>query len=146
MSAEAAESAACATLHPRLAPAVGAFFGALVFTFFGERILRLFGLRDGWWMALPFAAFAVLWVRAAALYLKQRAKMRLYVTPEQFRIGELAVRHFQVTGVRRYKDLRFKGVRVDRGDDLWTGIPASFHEPGQVLEAFRQCGYPVVGK
>jgi hypothetical protein len=131
------------TLRPRLAIPIGFFVFALFLGWLGAGLLRMLGLRDGWWVALPLLCFAALQAWAGIRVLRQRTALELHVTPEKFSFGEVSGRQFQVTSVRAYKELRFKGVRIETGSERWVGIPAHVHEPRRVLAAFREHGYPV---
>jgi hypothetical protein len=75
--------------------------------------------------------------------LKLRNALAIHVTPEKITFGDTTMRRVQVTAVRKYADLTFKGVRVEFGSDGWLPISATHHEPGCVLRAFREQGYPV---
>lgn len=133
------------TLRPRLATPAGFAISALVLAWLGERTLTGVGFAHGWWLGLPLLALASLQGLAALRLFRHRGRLLLHVDAERFTFGDISRRHFQVTSVRRYKDLRFKGVRVDLGSDQWVTISASYHEPGAVLAAFRTHGYPVEG-
>jgi hypothetical protein len=118
---------------------VGVFLGLV-----GWVALEAGTLRYAWWIVLPLWCLAALQGLAGFMLLRHRRMLVLQLTPEQFSFGETTIRHFQVTAVRTYRDLHFKGVRVDLGSDAWMPISATHHEPGRVIKAFREQGYPVV--
>jgi hypothetical protein len=74
---------------------------------------------------------------AIARAVGNRGALVITLTDDAFTVGDVAVRRFQVTSIRRYKELMFDGVRVDLGSERWLGILANHHEPRTLLKAFR---------
>lgn len=131
------------TLRPALAPPLGFLFFALFLGWMASVTLDVLGLRDGWWIGVPALLLAAMAAVAALRTLWLRSSLVVVVRDDGFTVGELNVRRFQVTAVRRHKELLFNGVRIDRGPDLWVGIPNSVHAPTRLLAVFRKHGYPV---
>ena len=131
------------TVRPALAPPLGLVGFALFVGLIGSVALGVLGLRDGWWIGVPALLLAAMAAVAALRTFTLRSTLVLVVRDDGFAVGDLDVRRFQVTAVRRYKALLFDGVRIDRGPDLWLGIPNSVHAPTKLLAVFRKHGYPV---
>lgn len=129
-------------LRPRLAGPFGSIAFAAFLGLVGYITLEAGTWTGAWWIVVPIWGFAALQVWNGVKLLKYRKDLSLYVTPERVTIGDTTMRRSQVTAVRKYKDLHFKGVRVDFGPEAWLPISATHHEPGRVMRVFRQQGYP----
>jgi hypothetical protein len=132
-----------AIVRPRIGTPIALALLSVFLGYIGAMALWAGGLRHAWWAAAVPWLLAGLAATGAFRSLRTRSLLVLRVTPERFIFGDATVRQFQVTGVRRFKDLRFKGVRVDLGSERWLAIPAHLFVPSRVLAVFRSRGYPV---
>lgn len=130
-------------LRPRIAAPIALALFAVFLGYIGSVALWAGGLQYAWWAAAVAWLLAGFAATGAFRLLRSRSLLVLRVTPEHFTFGDATVRQFQVTDVRRFKDLRFKGVRIDLGSERWLAIPAHLFVPKRVLAAFRSRGYPV---
>jgi hypothetical protein len=101
------------------------------------------GGPSAWWAFLPPMGLAAFAGWGALRLLTNRRLLALEVTRYALSMGQVAVTRKEVTGVRQYKELRFKGVRIDLADGRWMGIPYHHHHPTRVLRVLRDYGYPV---
>jgi hypothetical protein len=101
------------------------------------------GGPSAWWAFLPPMGLAAFAGWSVVRVLKNRRLLALEVTRYSLSMGRVAVTRKEVTAVRQYKELRFKGVRIDLADGRWMGIPYHHHHPTRVLRALRDYGYPV---
>ena len=122
---------------------VGLMCLSAVLAALGWLVVKATSWDYAWWIALPIWVLAVGHSSAGVKLLRHRQGLFLRMTPDMFSFGRKTVHRSQVTSVQRYKDLHFKGVRVDLAADEVIPISATHHAPRRVMDAFRKLGYPV---
>ncbi len=110
----------------------------------GRLTLQAAGFRDAWWAIVPLWALAAWILFTVVKVLRNRYLLSIEVTTESLTVGKVAVTRKEVTAVRRYKELMFKGVRLDLLDGRWLGIAHQHHQAPRLLRVLREHGYPVV--
>jgi hypothetical protein len=127
-------------------PAAPVAFGctAIFLALIGAAALSA-GFENSWWIVVPTWLLAATAAFAVVRRVANRTRAILDVTPERVTFGGTTIDRASVTGVRFFKELRFKGVRLDLEGSKWVGISAGQHDPIEVLRAFREAGYPMSG-
>jgi hypothetical protein len=108
-------------------------------------LIRLDVAWQAWWAVIGLAVMATFALAGALNVVMLRPGLIIEVGPDGFRAGDAKIQRESVVAVRRYKDLRFKGVLIDLVDGQSLRVPAHVHHPVDVLKAFRRHGYPVEG-
>lgn len=129
-------------LKPSVAGPIAAALAGLFFIYLGIIALAFVG----WWalwMAIPLFGLGFVSARAALLRLRRRPDLILEIDEHSVCLGRTAVTRKEVVRAAAYKDLLFKGVRLELLDGATLGIPHHLHSSRRVLGALRAQGYPV---
>jgi hypothetical protein len=131
------------TLAPAMGVPIGFLFVALLMACLGWLALRVLSFAEAGgyvvasWLLAGLCAFAVLRAR------RSRRARRITITRTQLQLDDRTIERAEIARVRRHRELRFDGVRLDLRDGGWVGILAIQHKASRVLEALRRHGYPV---
>ena len=133
-------------LPPRMLMPVALIIGSLVLAWPAVVLMRADIGGQLWLAIVPLLLFAGALSFGAVRLLACRKENTMEVSAKSLLVFETLVERDQVSSIRRYVDLRFKGVQIDLNDGGSIKIPVHLHPPGRLLAVFDKYGYRVSRK